>query len=66
MAKYRSYDRRFRWRRPEVTGGYYLDLIAEVSLAAGLDPMGVAELPLPMFLALQRALNKRAEDYNNG
>lgn len=66
MAKYRSYDRRFRWRRPGVTGGYYLDLIAKVSVAAGLDPMDVAELPLPMFLALQRALNKRAEDYNNG
>ena len=66
MAKYCSYDRRIRWRRPGVTGGYYLDLIAEVSVAAGLDPMDVAELPLPMFLALQRALNKRAEDYNNG
>ena len=66
MVKYCSYDRRFRWRRPGVTGGYYLDLIAEVSLAAGLNPMDVAELPLPMFLALQTALHKRAEEYKNG
>jgi hypothetical protein len=66
MAKYRCDYRRFRWQRPGVTGGYYLDLIAEVSLAAGLDPMDVAELPLPMFLALQKALHKRAEEYKNG
>jgi hypothetical protein len=35
-------------------------------LAAGLNPMEVAELPLPMFLALQQALQKRAEEYKNG
>lgn len=66
MAQYRSKYRRYRWRKPGVTGGYYLDLIAEVSLAAGLNPMEVAELPLPMFLALQQALQKRAEEYKNG
>jgi len=61
VVKYRCNYRRFRGRRPGVTGGYYIDLIAEVSLAAGLNPMEVAELPLPMFLALQNALQKRAE-----
>ena len=62
MAKYRRYYRRFRWRRPGVTGGYYLELIADISLAAGLNPTEVAELPLPMFLALQNSLQKRAEE----
>jgi hypothetical protein len=48
-----------------VTGGYYLELITDISLAAGLNPIEVAELPLPMFLALQNSLQKRAEE-NNG
>ena len=66
MVKYRSNYRRFRWRRPQITGSYYLDLIADISLAAGLNPKDVAELPLPMFIALQNALNKRAENNKNG
>ena len=49
-------------KRPKIDNGYYLDIVAEVSVASGLNPMDVAELPLPVFNALQRALLKRAEN----
>jgi uncharacterized membrane protein len=45
-----------------------VSLICDVALAAGLNPVEVADMPLEFFLGLQTSLLKRSEQEksNNG
>ena len=66
MARKCGKHRGARRQQPgSLDGGYYLQIITDVSVAAGLNPSEVALLPIPVFRALQKSLEKKAEQMNS-